>query len=349
LGVCGAPSVSYLKPWPFAETTSIGKTHAMSAFTALNGASPKAAEPPSIKVDSSATEEQKRNATPPPAPHPTGEGLPSRRESFERPTIQTAGHPSSRDGSLKRKRSPSRELPRDHLIQERTPDTATVPPHGEHRDPFGTPKREHQQQSPENRERDPWNPPPNRDERSPYGSRPGSAVSPQAQTDEQIGDALRRATSHTDHGDYPNTSPEADDRSVSYYGGQYSSEHRQSSILQHDPKKRKRNFSNRTKTGCMTCRKRKKKCDETKPECMPIPLDPPLAISSSRANVNMTKAKIASRAGLCVQATRLNEGQGGRSQTTSPLRCPWSLRTPAMCLRELMACRSKDHSPTSSR
>lgn len=31
--------------------------------------------------------------------------------------------------------------------------------------------------------------------------------------------------------------------------------------------KRKRNFSNRTKTGCLTCRKRKKKCDETHPIC----------------------------------------------------------------------------------
>jgi hypothetical protein len=31
--------------------------------------------------------------------------------------------------------------------------------------------------------------------------------------------------------------------------------------------KRKRNFSNRTKTGCMTCRRRKKKCDETHPIC----------------------------------------------------------------------------------
>ncbi|KAI7580401.1 hypothetical protein KC319_g17782, partial [Hortaea werneckii] len=34
-----------------------------------------------------------------------------------------------------------------------------------------------------------------------------------------------------------------------------------------DPKKRKRNFSNRTKTGCHTCRSRKKKCDERKPTC----------------------------------------------------------------------------------
>ena len=30
---------------------------------------------------------------------------------------------------------------------------------------------------------------------------------------------------------------------------------------------RKRNFSNRTKTGCLTCRRRKKKCDETHPIC----------------------------------------------------------------------------------
>ncbi|KAJ3474878.1 hypothetical protein NLG97_g9654 [Lecanicillium saksenae] len=38
-------------------------------------------------------------------------------------------------------------------------------------------------------------------------------------------------------------------------------------VVQQDPKKRKRNFSNRTKTGCLTCRRRKKKCDEAKPEC----------------------------------------------------------------------------------
>lgn len=33
--------------------------------------------------------------------------------------------------------------------------------------------------------------------------------------------------------------------------------------------KRKRVFSNRTKTGCMTCRRRKKKCDEQHPACKP--------------------------------------------------------------------------------
>jgi hypothetical protein len=41
--------------------------------------------------------------------------------------------------------------------------------------------------------------------------------------------------------------------------------------VQHlDAKKRKRQFANRTKTGCGTCRKRKKKCDEAKPECTSI-------------------------------------------------------------------------------
>lgn len=34
-----------------------------------------------------------------------------------------------------------------------------------------------------------------------------------------------------------------------------------------EQKKRKRQFANRTKTGCKTCRSRKKKCDEGKPEC----------------------------------------------------------------------------------
>jgi hypothetical protein len=33
------------------------------------------------------------------------------------------------------------------------------------------------------------------------------------------------------------------------------------------PRPRKRNFANRTRTGCRTCRKRKKKCDERKPFC----------------------------------------------------------------------------------
>ena len=67
--------------------------------------------------------------------------------------------------------------------------------------------------------------------------------------------------------DYPNTSPDGEDRSMGVYGGSPYGSQSRGDVIQSDPKKRKRNFSNRTKTGCMTCRKRKKKCDEQKPEC----------------------------------------------------------------------------------
>lgn len=87
-------------------------------------------------------------------------------------------------------------------------------------------------------------------------------------SDEHIGEVLQRASQGMDAQnrlDYENTSPENDDRSANPYSG-YGNDRRESSA-QSDPKKRKRNFSNRTKTGCMTCRRRKKKCDETRPEC----------------------------------------------------------------------------------
>jgi hypothetical protein len=82
-------------------------------------------------------------------------------------------------------------------------------------------------------------------------------------SDEQLGEALQRASQSMDvQRGY--TSPD-DDRSANPYGP-YRNDGREMSA-QSDPKKRKRNFSNRTKTGCMTCRRRKKKCDESRPEC----------------------------------------------------------------------------------
>lgn len=88
-------------------------------------------------------------------------------------------------------------------------------------------------------------------------------------SDEHLGEVLQRASQsldaqqqHHDHDhDYDNTSPGDDDRSGNPY-----SPYRDLGP-QSDAKKRKRNFSNRTKTGCMTCRRRKKKCDEARPEC----------------------------------------------------------------------------------
>jgi hypothetical protein len=46
--------------------------------------------------------------------------------------------------------------------------------------------------------------------------------------------------------------------------------HSPAAMINLDPRKKKRQFTNRTKTGCGTCRQRKKKCDEARPECMLI-------------------------------------------------------------------------------
>ena len=84
-------------------------------------------------------------------------------------------------------------------------------------------------------------------------------------SDEQLGEVLQRASQSMDQQrDYDHTSP-SNERSAGPYSA-YPNDQRELSA-QSDPKKRKRNFSNRTKTGCMTCRRRKKKCDETRPEC----------------------------------------------------------------------------------
>lgn len=90
-----------------------------------------------------------------------------------------------------------------------------------------------------------------------------SAVSQHHMTpEEQLRDALQRDNNNNSDGQdhYSEASPGQDDNRGASYQGQYGQ-------VQADHKKRKRNFSNRTKTGCMTCRKRKKKCDEARPEC----------------------------------------------------------------------------------
>ena len=253
------------------------RSGSMSAFTALNGGSPKTTEPPSVTAEKTATAEERPSSSSAPQPQPASDAVPSiQRENWsgqpaERSAFQSSNYPDV-DASNKRKRSNSIESRREPPVQERTPDTATVPAHSDSRDPYGTPQREYRHFGDEQRDKDSWYSHQNRDDRSPYDTQQNSATSTQGHTDDQISDALRRAASQADHGDYPNTSPDGDDRSLPLYGSSYGSEHRQDSILQHDPKKRKRNFSNRTKTGCLTCRKRKKKCDEQKPECKLSPL-----------------------------------------------------------------------------
>ena len=62
-------------------------------------------------------------------------------------------------------------------------------------------------------------------------------------------------------------SPEDDDDQHTQQYGDYGTNRSSQSGIDMDRKRRKRVFSNRTKTGCMTCRRRKKKCDEQHPEC----------------------------------------------------------------------------------
>ncbi|KAI9738526.1 MAG: Maltose acetyltransferase [Claussenomyces sp. TS43310] len=89
-----------------------------------------------------------------------------------------------------------------------------------------------------------------------------------ANTEDQLREALVRENQAAETPiEYVRTSPgDDDDHNMSYQSG-YGENRTAAQLQQDERKKRKRNFSNRTKTGCMTCRKRKKKCDETRPEC----------------------------------------------------------------------------------
>ncbi|KAL8660222.1 MAG: hypothetical protein Q9226_000024 [Calogaya cf. arnoldii] len=62
-------------------------------------------------------------------------------------------------------------------------------------------------------------------------------------------------------------SPDDDDDHQHHQYGDYGGTPRTQAQRDLDRTRRKRVFSNRTKTGCMTCRRRKKKCDELHPEC----------------------------------------------------------------------------------
>ena len=68
--------------------------------------------------------------------------------------------------------------------------------------------------------------------------------------------------------------------------------------------KRKRQFSNRTKTGCLTCRRRKKKCDERHPKCT-------LSYFALTANADHKQAITAKRVGFLVKATIRRATHGG--------------------------------------
>lgn len=241
----------------------------MSGFTALHGASPKAADPPTTPSDvadkrSASHERHQSSATQRSRASPEVVNQKDGWEDQRRPGYQHSDY-AQVEGGHKRKRSGS-EARREHRVQERTPDTATAPTTANSRKSYGSLKREDRRDD-DNERRD--------KELSRQGGkgsyeRQSSSPAPtQGRAGGLIEGTLREATGQMGHSDYNQAKPDSEDRSMVAYGTLYKGEYRQGSVFQHDPQKRKRNFSKRTKTGCLTCRMRKKKCDEQKPECEP--------------------------------------------------------------------------------
>lgn len=88
----------------------------------------------------------------------------------------------------------------------------------------------------------------------------------QDDSDQRMAEALRRETEDHGHRRESFASPDTDDQQRQRFS-EYEISRSGAVQVDNDRKRRKRVFSNRTKTGCMTCRKRKKKCDEQHPEC----------------------------------------------------------------------------------
>ncbi|KAI0472697.1 trimeric LpxA-like protein [Xylariaceae sp. FL0804] len=210
-------------------------------------------------------------------PEPTAAEVPAgTREHWPAPAgdrqpYASAAYPDL-EGAHKRKRSASPDRQRDapgsrgrepHSDMESRDAYTPLPRERDYRHFGGDDARERETHKPWHSHQQQQQ---HREDRSAYES-PNTAGPVPSQTDEQIEHAFRRAAgrSESQH-DYMGSpaSPDGDDSPI--YGA-LTPEQRRDAVIQSDPKKRKRNFSNRTKTGCLTCRKRKKKCDETKPEC----------------------------------------------------------------------------------
>ncbi len=259
----GSWNRSQVGPWSFKARDTAGfvlnftSRMKMATFTALNGGSPRATEGINGTTDLERTNGQLSNGEPRAAVDASTsqterEGWSASSNTHDRMPFPPGGYQDG-EPSHKRKRAQSDSPRREYQPSpaERLDQNALNRPQSESRDRYDTPRGAYGDEGREER---------NSSYEGPYSAGPISA-----QSDEQMGESLRRAASQGDSADYGNQSPEAEDSGM--YSGQYTPEQRRDGILQSDPKKRKRNFSNRTKTGCLTCRKRKKKCDEAKPEC----------------------------------------------------------------------------------
>ncbi|CAK7205076.1 hypothetical protein SEUCBS139899_007841 [Sporothrix eucalyptigena] len=148
----------------------------------------------------------------------------------------------------------------------------------QHRDQQHREQQQREQQQREQNRVDLWISQTARDERqsgpsydnAAYHQRSGSMQSPAEENSANDSRQHEKSVhaSASPQSEYGVNSPDDDERPP-MYGTPFSPSNQKIGppLQQTDAKRRKRNFSNRTKTGCLTCRKRKKKCDETKPEC----------------------------------------------------------------------------------
>lgn len=263
----------------------------MSGFTALNGAEKPVEATIQVADQTRPTSAGRTNGQTSMAPSSTSESVKApepQKDSWSAATTdrephrKQGPHYAETDNPHKRKRSDTDEMRRDQpppATQDRSPREAPV--HSAHSEPrmaYESRDRDYRRYAEDSRQRsEGWYTSQNRDSQSGHEhqqsqhSQPApSSKTPPAQThsDDPGSEPSRKDYHyHSRIDDYPVTSPDADDRSAVYAASSPYSERKDTGVIQVDPKKRKRNFSNRTKTGCMTCRKRKKKCDEQKPEC----------------------------------------------------------------------------------
>ncbi|OBT51284.1 hypothetical protein VE04_08662, partial [Pseudogymnoascus sp. 24MN13] len=264
---------SHTAPSPFLDTPADPPT---SRFTAVNNPTgPHHSDHPE-KLTITTTNTQRDNwadtvngdkaagsqSVPPPPTFPDGESSHKRKRSgsVERDSAQPSSSSSYHKHSLpalkpneQQKGSPNSPYPDSAQSSKRDAQSAT-------RDPYVTPQTPYPHYPEESRENSAASWYSHQiDNRTPVDGGHSAVSQHHMSPDDQLREALQRENNSDGQGNYSETSPAQNDRGAPYRG-----EYGQ---VQVDHKKRKRNFSNRTKTGCMTCRKRKKKCDETRPEC----------------------------------------------------------------------------------
>lgn len=203
--------------------------------------------------------------------------------TVDRPRHPSTGFSDVDSGALKRKRSNSPDTrstaepahretsePKEGQAQSRprSRDQSSFSPQKNHATyaETGHERRNGQEQSVR---KSLFGPPGARDDWGPNYEQAHSAIPSSAISEvDPMGDSLARATQRISNDDERASPDDMDDSPMTPYpSGSYNAEQQRDGLVHSDPKKRKRNFSNRTKTGCLTCRKRKKKCDEAKPEC----------------------------------------------------------------------------------